>query len=88
MSNSVTVKPTRIMECPIQIEAKVNHIRVPDYSSMFAIVDTQAVHVHAHHDIIPNEQHIDPAKWSPLISNFRHYYGLGQSLGKTFRAET
>lgn len=35
-----------------------------------------------------NEQHIDPGKWSPLIYNFRHYYGLGPSVGKSFRAET
>jgi len=27
------------------------------------------------------------ALWQPLIYNFRHYYGLGQELGKTFRAE-
>ncbi|MBT2762081.1 flavin reductase family protein [Paenibacillus sp. FSL K6-1330] len=87
-ADSVTVKPTRIMECPIQIEATVKNIRIPDYSSMFAIVETQAIHVHAHNNIILNEHHIDPAKWSPLIYNFRHYYGLGNPLGKTFRAET
>lgn len=27
------------------------------------------------------------AKWKPLIYNFRHYFGLGQLVGKTFRAE-
>ncbi|GIO97046.1 hypothetical protein J14TS5_21320 [Paenibacillus lautus] len=87
-ANSVTVKPTRITECPIQIEATVKNIRIPDYSSMFAIVETQAIHVHAHNNIILNEHHIDPDKWSPLIYNFRHYYGLGNPLGKTFRAES
>ncbi len=80
------VKPTRIMECPIQIEAKVTHIRKPDYSSHFAIVETQAIQVHAHTEIVIEENHIDPNKWSPLIYNFRHYFALGHNLGKNFRA--
>jgi flavin reductase (DIM6/NTAB) family NADH-FMN oxidoreductase RutF len=84
---SKTVKPTRILECPIQIEARVKHIRIPDYSPNFAIVETQTVHVHAHTEIIIEEDHIDPNKWSPLIYNFRHYFGLGNHLGKTFRSE-
>lgn len=84
---SMTVKPTRIMECPLQIEARVKSIRIPDYSPTFAIIETQAVHVHAHKEIIIDENHIDPLKWSPLIYNFRHYFGLGKELGKTFRSE-
>ncbi|MEH7281179.1 flavin reductase family protein [Bacillus toyonensis] len=86
-TKSKSVKPTRIMECPIQIEARVKHIRIPDYSPDFAIVETQAIHVHAHKEIILEENHIDPNKWSPLIYNFRHYFGLGNQLGKTFRSE-
>ncbi|WP_107950715.1 flavin reductase family protein [Lysinibacillus parviboronicapiens] len=85
---SKTVKPTRIIECPIQIEARVKHIRMPDYTTDFAIVETQVIHVHAHKDILIREHHIDPNKWSPLIYNFRHYFGLGNQLGKTFRSET
>ncbi|GGB44592.1 flavin reductase family protein [Fictibacillus barbaricus] len=84
--NSNSVKPTRIQECPIQIEAKINEIRVPDYCEELAIVETYAVHVHAHKNILSKENHIDPEKWSPLIYNFRHYFGLGDQLGKTFRA--
>ncbi|QDQ02990.1 flavin reductase family protein [Lysinibacillus fusiformis] len=86
-AESKTVKPTRIMECPIQIEAIVKHIRMPDYSTDFAIVEVQVIHVHAHKDILTGENYIDPNKWSPLIYNFRHYFGLGNQLGKTFRAE-
>jgi hypothetical protein len=26
--------------------------------------------------------------WSPLIYNFRHYYGLGAELGHSFRSQT
>ncbi|WP_285765855.1 flavin reductase family protein [Peribacillus sp. SI8-4] len=84
---SISVKANRIMECPLQIEATVKHIRIPVHSPDFAIVETQAVHVHAHEAIIIEDNHIDPTKWSPLIYNFRHYFGLGNQLGKTFRSE-
>lgn len=86
-TESLTVKPTRITECPIQIEAIVKNIRIPELSPDFAIVETHVIHVHAHNEIIIEENHIDPNKWSPLIYNFRHYFGLGNNLGKTFRSE-
>ncbi len=50
------------------------------------VVETRIIHVHAHENIITGEKHINPDKWSPLIYNFRHYFGLGPSLGKSFRA--
>ncbi|WZX99947.1 flavin reductase family protein [Bacillus sp. FSL W7-1360] len=81
------VAPSRLAEFPLQLEAKVHHIREPEYASFFAIVETEVVCVHAHKDIVLDEHHVDPSRWSPLIYNFRHYFGLAeQSLGKTFRA--
>lgn len=85
---SMTVQPSRIAECPLQIEARVRHIRISDNELSFAIVETQVVQVHAHEAIISGEHHINPQLWNPLIYNFRHYFGLGPELGKTFRAET
>lgn len=85
---SFAVQPTRIAECPIQIEAQVRHIRIPEHTSFMAIVETEAVHVHAHQHIRIDDNHIDPRKWSPLIYNFCHYFGLSAELGKTYRAET
>ncbi|MNC08303.1 Flavin reductase like domain protein [compost metagenome] len=84
---SETVQPTRILECPLQIEAVVKNIRIPEHSPAFAILEVQAVRVHAHKEMIVDGEYIDPQKWSPLIYNFRHYFGLGHPLGKTFRAE-
>ncbi|SEN81894.1 flavin reductase family protein [Lihuaxuella thermophila] len=85
---SQSVKPERIKECPIQIEARIQHIRIPEHTSFFSIVETQAVHVHVHENIILRDNYINPERWSPLIYNFRHYFALGKQLGKTFRAET
>ncbi|SFB04296.1 MULTISPECIES: flavin reductase family protein [unclassified Bacillus (in: firmicutes)] len=85
--SSIKVEPDRIEQCPIQIEAVVKNMTVPSYSDDFAIVETQKVMIHAHEDIICGN-HVNPQKWSPLIYNFRHYFGLGCELGKTFRSET
>lgn len=86
--NSKSVKPARIEECPIQIEAKVMNVSIPDYNPKFAIIETKMVHFHALKDIIQKDHYIDPKKWSPLIYNFRHYFALGKEMGKTFRSET
>lgn len=86
-AESSKVKPHRILECPLAIEAEVKAIRIPEYTPHFAIVETQALLIHAHEAIVLGDHHVNPAKWSPIIYNFRHYFGLGQELGKTFRAE-
>ncbi|HYK72367.1 MAG TPA: flavin reductase family protein [Pseudoneobacillus sp.] len=86
--DSLEVAPSRVAECPIQIEARVMNVRIPDYSPFFAVVETQSILVHAQEEILIGENHINPQKWSPLIYNFRHYFGLGAELGKTFRSET
>ncbi|MFY0543854.1 flavin reductase family protein [Brevibacillus sp. H7] len=85
---SEKIAPCRIKECPLQIEAQVKHIRIPEDSGQFAVVETEAVRVHAHTDIVAGDHYVNPQKWNPLIYNFRHYFGLGNELGKTFRAET
>ncbi|MGD8191354.1 flavin reductase family protein [Brevibacillus ginsengisoli] len=85
---SAHVKPLRIKECPLQIEAVVRDIRLPDYDPAFAIVEVEAVQTHAHEEVILRDNYINPSAWSPLIYNFRHYFGLGGELGKSFRSET
>ncbi|WP_018750956.1 flavin reductase family protein [Paenibacillus sanguinis] len=84
---SVQVAPDRIAECPLQIEAAVQHIRTPEHTRFMAIVEVKALKVHAHIHLISEANRIDPEKWHPLIYNFRHYYGLGERQGKNFRAE-
>lgn len=81
------VLPDRIAECPIQIEAAVIDIRMTGREIRFGIIEVEAVTIHAHDDIVSDDRHVDPARWSPLIYNFRHYFDLGDEVGKTFRAE-
>ena len=48
----------------------------------------EVARVYVADDFILRDKYIDPAKWSPLIHNFRHYFRLAdQELGKTFCAE-
>ena len=50
--------------------------------------EVEVVRVHVADDFVLDDKYVDPAKWSPLIYNFRHYFRLGdKELGKTFRAE-
>lgn len=80
------VSPPRVAECALQIEGKVEDIH--PLGTLACAVVVKAVRVHAHRDIVLGPNHIDPATWQPLIYNFRHYFGLGAELGRTFRADT
>jgi flavin reductase (DIM6/NTAB) family NADH-FMN oxidoreductase RutF len=90
---SELVSVPRVKECPIQLEAVVRSIhqlvgepRVQNLGGA-ACVEVEILRVHVHRDLILSHHYIDPAKWQPLIYNFRHYFGLGKELGSTFRAE-
>jgi len=88
---SETVSTPAIAGCPLQLEALLDSYTVLDYDEKgkpdVAAVTVQVINVRAHENIITGADHINPEKWSPLIYNFRHYYALGQHLGKTFKAE-
>lgn len=82
------VRPPRVAECPIQLEARAAQIQ-PDTTGDFLIIEAHVLKVHADPDlVVDGTQHIDPARWSPLIYNFRHYFGLGPELGHTYRSQT
>jgi flavin reductase (DIM6/NTAB) family NADH-FMN oxidoreductase RutF len=85
---SQAVRPPRVAECPIQMEARAVRV-APDASEEFLIVEARVVKVHADARlVVPGTQHIDPGAWSPLIYNFRHYFGLGRELGHSGISET
>jgi flavin reductase (DIM6/NTAB) family NADH-FMN oxidoreductase RutF len=85
---SQTVGPPRVAECPLQMEARAIDVRA-GADGDFLVVQARVLRVHADPRIVvPGTQHIDPARWSPLIYNFRHYFGLGNELGYTFRSQT
>ncbi|MFJ4526664.1 flavin reductase family protein [Streptomyces sp. NPDC088810] len=85
---SQEVRPPRVAECAIQLEARAARI-TPDATGDFLIVEARVLKVHADARlVVPETQHIDPAAWSPLVYNFRHYFGLGPELGHSGISET
>jgi flavin reductase (DIM6/NTAB) family NADH-FMN oxidoreductase RutF len=87
------VAPPRIGQCPIQLETRLLAARpaMPgsDDDPGFLVIELEVVHVHAHAAIVlDGTQHVDTARWSPLLYVFRHYFGTGDRLGRNFRAET
>ena len=93
---SHAVAPPRIAECPLQLETRLLHARrsTPGddddvHDPGFVVIELAVVHVHAHPDIVlDGTQHVDTARWSPLLYVFRHYFGTGERRGRNFRAET
>jgi len=93
---SHAVAPPRIAECPLQLETRLLHARrsTPGHDDDvhdpgFVVIELAVVQVHAHPDIVlDGTQHVDTARWSPLLYVFRHYFGTGERRGRNFRAET
>ena len=86
---SQKVRAPRVAECPLQMEARVRSIHsIGNEADRMAAVEVEILQVHAYENITHGPNHIDPQRWRPLIYNFRHYFGLGQELGKSFRSET
>jgi flavin reductase (DIM6/NTAB) family NADH-FMN oxidoreductase RutF len=81
---SISVKPDRIEECKLQIEAFIENITHRDW---LAIVELEIKSVHADQSILKQNNYIDPLIWNPLIYNFRSYHGLSEQIGKNFRFE-
>jgi len=90
---SELVKPARVQECPVQMEARVRAVHQLGGEKLQGIggaiaAEVEILRVHVASHLVFEGHHINPAKWSPLIYNFRHYYRLASDeLGKTFRAE-
>jgi flavin reductase (DIM6/NTAB) family NADH-FMN oxidoreductase RutF len=90
---SELIRPARVMDCPVHLEARVTRLHRMEGEKLKQLgggiaAEVEVIRVHVAGDLIVGNNYIDPAKWSPLIYNFRHYFELADDeLGKTFRAE-
>jgi flavin reductase (DIM6/NTAB) family NADH-FMN oxidoreductase RutF len=85
--DSKEVKPTRIAQCPIQLEATVTSIRPfakedPRMGVPACAIEVRIVKAHIEESLLdqPGGRKIDPDKWRPLIMSFRRFYGIGESV--------
>lgn len=82
------VRPDRIADCPIQIEAKALRLTPIDETGQTLIVHAKILRTHAHASVVkPESSHLDLNRWNPLYYTFRHYYAQGDRVGTNFRAE-
>lgn len=82
------VRPPLVLECPLQMEARVEKVYPMSGEDLPAvIVEVSVVKVHARSDLVLDEHHMNPSRWNPLIYSFRHYFSLGEELGRTFKSE-
>jgi len=84
---SERVAPFRVAECPVQIEAHTLGTHSASDDAPFAYVEVRKLLVHAQRRVLNlPATRFDVESWSPLFYVFRHYYGKGPYLGKSFRA--
>jgi flavin reductase (DIM6/NTAB) family NADH-FMN oxidoreductase RutF len=84
---SEVVKPSRIKECPIHLEASVSNVYPfgRDDTRMAipgCAIELTVIRIHAESDLVEagSKSRVDPNKWRPLIMSFRHFYGLTDNI--------
>ena len=80
---SLTVRPPRALECPVQMEAELEAAHPiaeadPAWRGRSLALHVRVRKIHASTDILMDGEadRIDPDKWRPLIMSFQHFYGL------------
>jgi flavin reductase (DIM6/NTAB) family NADH-FMN oxidoreductase RutF len=80
---SQTVAAPRVEECPVQIEAVVEHVKDlaendEKLRGRTKVFEMRVQRVHVAQEILMegHADRIDPDKWRPLIMSFQRFYGL------------
>jgi flavin reductase (DIM6/NTAB) family NADH-FMN oxidoreductase RutF len=80
---SLAVTPPRVMQCPVQLEAKLedaHSIAADDEQQRGRLFtyELRIVRVHLHESILMDghRNRVDPDKWKPLIMSFQQFYSL------------
>jgi flavin reductase (DIM6/NTAB) family NADH-FMN oxidoreductase RutF len=91
---SDTVAARRALECPVQLEAKLeakHAIAEDDPTARGKLISLEVritrVHVDESIAMAGHPNRIDPDLWRPLIMSFQHFYGLGSRLHPSTLAE-
>lgn len=83
---SVEVKPPRVGECRVHLEAVVAGIRPfaqadPRMAIPACAVEVRIVRAHADQAILAARDRIDPDRWTPLLMSFRELFARGARVG-------
>ena len=84
------VAPPRVVECPVQLEARIARMHeVGDPEKMLAAFEASILRVHIEERLVMagTDTHIDPEQWRPLIMSLCEFYGLSGKLYPSRLAE-
>jgi flavin reductase (DIM6/NTAB) family NADH-FMN oxidoreductase RutF len=91
---SLEIRPPRVAECPVQLEARwvASHALAendPLRRGLLTALEVQICKVHVHSSLAMEgySDRIDPVKWRPLIMSFCEFFGLGDKLHPSRLAE-
>lgn len=80
---SETVRPPRVLECPVHMEAEfcaTHELAENDARwggrSLVLEIRVARVHVQESLHLAGHENRVDPDRWRPLIMSFQNFYGL------------
>ncbi len=82
--SSETVAAPRVLQCPVQLEAKVEATHgLAEHDALMGrwmAIEVRIQRVHVDEAILMSGERnrIDPDKWRPLIMSFQQFYGLEQ----------
>jgi len=80
---SEKVRPPRVAECAVQLEAAVGKFHQFETPEDFTLaIEARIINVHIDEAILNAEKrhYIDADKWNPLIMSFCEFYGLSANL--------
>ena len=81
--NSEMVGPPRVLECPVQLEAKLEKYSQLGESGKFAYaIEVNIIRMHIEENLLSEERrhYVDTDKWRPLIMSFCEFYDLGNNV--------
>jgi flavin reductase (DIM6/NTAB) family NADH-FMN oxidoreductase RutF len=88
---SLEVGPSRIAECPVQLEGVVHDVRLFGKNVAANAFEVHIVKLHVDESLLVGDDsrpHIDPVKWRPLIMSFCRFFGVGDEVHPSRLAES
>ncbi|GGR96586.1 MULTISPECIES: flavin reductase family protein [Streptomyces] len=80
---SEKVRPPRVAQCPVQLEAVVDRVHpFGEEGSGLVAVEARVVRVHVEESLLVpgSRRHIDADRWDPLIMKFCRFYGNSRTI--------
>ncbi|MFF7093364.1 flavin reductase family protein [Streptomyces rubradiris] len=80
---SERVRPPRVAQCPVHLEAVVDRVHpFGEEGSGLVAVEARVVRVHVEESLLVpgNHRHIDADRWDPLIMKFCELYGNSRNV--------